>query len=83
MATKAITKPAGYGWWTAWRQLAHMRATCWLAGTVNTSLPGQNGRHFADDIFKHIFLNENVRISIKISQEFVPKGPIENKSALV
>ena len=37
----------------------------------------------ADDIFKCIFLNENVRISIKISLKCVPKGPIDNKSALV
>ena len=27
----------------------------------------QNCRHFADDIFKCIFLNENVRISLKDS----------------
>ena len=33
----------------------------------------------ADNIFKYIFLNEIVRISLK----FVPKGPIDNKSALV
>ena len=37
----------------------------------------------ADDIFKCIFLNENVWISIKISLKFVPKGPIDNKPALV
>ena len=37
----------------------------------------------ADDIFKHIFFNENVRILIEISLKFVPNGPIENKSALV
>ena len=37
----------------------------------------------ADEIFKRIFLNENFRISIKISLKFVPKGPIDNKSALV
>ena len=37
----------------------------------------------ADDIFKCIFLNENVRILIKISLKFVPKDPIDNKSALV
>ena len=30
-----------------------------------------------------IFLNENVRISIKISLMFVPKGPINNIPALV
>ena len=43
----------------------------------------QNGRHFADDIFKCIFLNENVLISIKISLKFIPKGPINNIPALV
>ena len=50
---------------------------------VNKLRPRQNGRHFADDTFKHIFLNENVRISIKISLKFVPKGPINNIPALV
>ena len=39
--------------------------------------------HFPDDIFKRIFLNENVRISINISLNFVPYGPIDYKSALV
>ena len=43
----------------------------------------QNGRHFADDIFKCIFLNENVLIPITISLKFVPKGPINNIPALV
>ena len=42
-----------------------------------------NGRHFPDDIFKYIFLNENVLISIKISLKFVPKGQINNIPALV
>ena len=42
-----------------------------------------NGRHFPDDIFKCIFLNENVFISIKISLKFVPKGQINNIPALV
>ena len=41
---------------------------------VNTLRPRQYGRHFADDTFKRIFVNENVRISIKISLRFVPKG---------
>ena len=45
--------------------------------------PRQNGRHFADDIFKCIFLNENVWIPIKISLKFVPKGPINDIPALV
>ena len=51
--------------------------------SFNSSPPGQNGRHFADDIFKRIFKNENCSISIRISPKFVPKGPIDNKSALV
>ena len=50
---------------------------------VNTLRPRQNGRHFADDTFKPIFLNENIPISIKISLKFVPKVPINNISALV
>ena len=49
----------------------------------NTLRPRQNGRRFADDTFKRIFLNENVRISIKISLKFVPKGPINNIPVLV
>ena len=50
---------------------------------VNPLRPRQNGHRFADDIFKRIFLNENVKISIKISLKFVPKGPINNNPALV
>ena len=50
---------------------------------LNTLRPRQKGRHFADDIFKWIFLNENVWISIKISLKFVPQGPINNIPALV
>ena len=49
----------------------------------NTLRTRRNGQHFADDIFKRIFFNENVRISIKISLTFVPKGPIYNIPALV
>ena len=45
--------------------------------------PRQNGRHFADDNFKRIFMNENIRISIHISLKFVPKGLINNIRALV
>ena len=49
----------------------------------NTLCPRQNGHRFADDTFKYIFLNENVRISIKIPLKFVPKGPNNNNPALV
>ena len=50
---------------------------------VNTLRPRQSGHHFADDIFKWIFLNENVWISINISQNFVAMGPINNITKLV
>ena len=40
-------------------------------------------RHFADDIFKHIFVNEKFCILIKISLKFVRRGPIDNNQALV
>ena len=53
----------------------------WLL--LNTLRPRQNGRHFPDDIFKCIFLNENVWISLKISLNYAPKGPINNIPALV
>ena len=43
----------------------------------------QNGRHFPDDIFKWIFLNENVWISIKLLLKFVPRGPINNIPTLI
>ena len=49
----------------------------------NTLRPRANGRLFADDTFKRIFLNENNRISIKISLKFVSKGPFNNIPALV
>ena len=45
--------------------------------------PVHNGRDFADDTFKHILMNESFFVSIPISLKFVPKGPIDNKAALV
>ena len=50
---------------------------------INILRPRQNGRHFADDIFKCLFLNENIWIFLKISLKFVPKVRIINISALV
>ena len=49
----------------------------------NTLRPRQNGRHFPDDIFKCIFLFENVWIWINISLKFVHKVRINNIPALV
>ena len=54
-----------------------------MSPNINTLRPRQNGRHFADDIFKCIFLNENVWMPVKISLKYVPKGPINNIPALV
>ena len=68
--------PRTWGWWHPqwkWTDRQHH----------NTLRPRQNGRHFADDTFKPIFLNENIWISIKISLKFVPKVPINNIPALV
>ena len=48
----------------------------------NTLGPRQNGHHFADDIFKYIFLNENVWISIEISLKFA-KVSMNNIPTLV
>ena len=50
---------------------------------INTLRPRRNEQHFADNIFKRIFFNENVWISIKISLKYVPMGPINNIPALV
>ena len=73
--------------------LAHIQNTSWLCRrqtdslqwqcSFNTLRPRQNGRHFTDDIFKRIFLNENIWIPVKISLKFVPKGSINNIPALV
>ena len=43
----------------------------------------KNGRHFADDIFKSILLNEKFCMLIKISLKFVPMIPIDNNPASV
>ena len=45
-----------------------------ITPTINSSSPGQNGRHVADDIFKRIFLNGKVRILITSSLKFVSSG---------
>ena len=57
----------------------------WVPNIYQLYFPGQRlkWRYFADDIFKCIFLNENVWISIKISLKFVPMIRISNIPALV
>ena len=53
-----------------------------LKYVLNTLRLRQNGHHFPDDIFKCIFLNENVWNSLKTSLKFVPRVPINNIPAL-
>ena len=50
---------------------------------INTLRLRQNGRHFADAIFKFIFLNEKWWNWNKNSLKNVPYGKIDNKSVLV
>ena len=68
-----------------WANEMRMKPTAILYDYVciNTLRPRQNGRHFADDVLKCIFLNEDVWIPTEISLKFVPKGPIDNIPALV
>ena len=75
-----------------WHPTPQLLVPCMLVVTVrwqahyfqfNSSPPGPFGGKMADEIFKSIFVNENIWISIKISLKFVPRGLIDNKSALV
>ena len=54
----------------------------YMPSVPNSSSPGQNGRHIAEDA-KCIFLNDKKYILIRISLKCVPKGPICNQSSLV
>ena len=55
----------------------------WTKCFIWTLRPREIGLHFADNIFKCIFVTENVWIPIEISLKFVPKGAINNNPALV
>ena len=57
------------------------RTSSWLF--INSCPLDKMAAILADNIFKCIFLNENGSISIQISLKFVPKGSVDNKSALV
>ena len=50
---------------------------------IITLKPRQNGRHFTDDIFKSIFLNEKFWISNSISLNYVQYDLIDIISALI
>ena len=88
----SITNISKFAWKCIW--CCHRFQRCVTVPTVglgggedcavmlNTLRPRQDGRYFADDTFKCIFCEENVRISIKISLNFVPKSPNGNIPAL-
>ena len=67
----------------ATRSSINLISTLEMLKCFNTLRPRQNGRHFPDGIFKWIFVNENARISIKISLKFDPRGPINDIPTLV
>ena len=54
-----------------------------IQNIFNSLRPRRNSRHFADDIFKCIYLNENAWIAFKNSPKIVPKFPINDIPALV
>ena len=57
---------------------------CSLKKSMFNSLRSRrNTRHFTDDSFKCIFLNETMFISMNNSLNFIPKGQINNILALV
>ena len=84
-------------WWPPWDAPRHQKVALLILSRrahalplrlvvvrydLNTLRPRKNGRHFADDMFKCIFLNVNVWIPIEISMTFVPKGSLNNNPAL-
>ena len=50
---------------------------------INPSPPEQNGRRFAADVFRCIFVNEKFCILVEISLKFVSYGPIDNNTGFV
>ena len=54
-----------------------------MSKSLNTLISRQNGRYFADDLFRCIAMNNDLWISIKISLKFVPEVHINTIPALV
>ena len=59
------------------RHVCAYRHYPWI-DSISTLRPRKNGRHYPDDVFKYIFLNENEWNLTKISLKCVPNGPINN-----
>ena len=60
-----------------------VKRKCQVYLHINLSPPEQNGLHFADDIFRCIFVNDKFRIFIENSPNFIPKVPLRNNLTLV
>ena len=54
-----------------------------VSASFNTFKPRQDCRHFADNIFKYILLDENEWFSLKLTLNVVPKFGINSIPALV
>ena len=63
--------------------LLHQAHWVQWCGGLNSLRPRWNVRHFSDDIFKCVFVNEDIWISISILLQYVRKGRINNTPALV
>ena len=69
--------------WISHRDVLSIAIMSFIITSINSLRPWPTRRHFADDIFKCIFENENEWISPRISLKFVPKVRINNIPALV
>ena len=58
--TTTTTTPTTTTTTTTTTTITTTTTTTTITTCFNTSRPEQNGRHFPDDIFKYIFLNDNV-----------------------
>ena len=80
------------GWWPqnstnldSVNLLKMLSAKChsFCSDIINTLRPRKDGCRFPGDIFRCIFLNKNMSISINISLKVIPNGQINNIPALV
>ena len=69
--------------WISHRDVLSIAIMRFIITSINSLRPWPTRRHFADDIFKCIFENENEWISPRIPLKFVPKVRINNIPALV
>ena len=74
-----------YIWWIHFTNIIRSNSidTRAYLRSINTLRPRQNVRHFPDDIFKCVFMNDNVWNLLHISLKFFPRVRINNIPALV